>query len=643
MAKLVTSDLSNFNSSGLATHNANLDAIEAAMELTLSRDGTNPNAMEANLDMNSHRIYNLPAPVDPTEVVRLADIEEILENQLDTNDITVATEDQAEAGLSNVVMMTPLRTAQAIDAQLITSLAQQVPSMILDHWAVTESPRAGWLGMDYSESQQRLVMVGGTGSLNGIATSDDGGRNWIERTMPADKQWADAIWIEDLGLWVICAIGAGPDTQRMATSPDGEAWTLRTTPDLSFRGLAWNGTRIVAIANDSVVGSTNRVATSTDGITWVQGSYSFAEESWTSITWVEDLNMFIVTAVSVVEAPVMTSPDGLVWTQRTNGAAEKHVDENWQAAAWSPELEILVIAKNTGTNAIPGDSGSIVNAERFMFSSDGITYEPCTAIEGVTLDIGADLLVSFHDVKWITEFGQFVAIGNTGSHSSVFSSLDGDVWQPRWSNQEASWQDLTWCPDFGTLVACGDRTTPTPEGRHVMFCSIGQATEQRAEVIGTDALIFAYADTTTVNNSTTLTDVGGLTRRFKAGQDVRMEATIRYDSATAADFKITVTSSGSATVTGRWGLIPNGRWTGDTWTRTAATTFGTAITMDGTGAGAFHLIKIWAIAEVAQNGVAATDVRDTADIAIQFAQATQDVSDTRVSSDSHAMYFASRS
>lgn len=56
--------------------NANFDAIEAAVENTLSRDGTTPNTMSANLDMNSKRILNLPAPVSSSEPARLQDVQD---------------------------------------------------------------------------------------------------------------------------------------------------------------------------------------------------------------------------------------------------------------------------------------------------------------------------------------------------------------------------------------------------------------------------------------------------------------------------------------------------------------------------------------------------------------------------------------
>jgi hypothetical protein len=54
--------------------NTNNALIEAAIENTLSLDGTLPNAMNANLDMNSNRILNLPLPLNDNEAARLADV-----------------------------------------------------------------------------------------------------------------------------------------------------------------------------------------------------------------------------------------------------------------------------------------------------------------------------------------------------------------------------------------------------------------------------------------------------------------------------------------------------------------------------------------------------------------------------------------
>lgn len=72
MAKVTLSNVTNLQneSSAVATINTNSDRIEEAMEKTLSRDGTSPNAMEANLDLNGFRIINLPAASANTEPVR---------------------------------------------------------------------------------------------------------------------------------------------------------------------------------------------------------------------------------------------------------------------------------------------------------------------------------------------------------------------------------------------------------------------------------------------------------------------------------------------------------------------------------------------------------------------------------------------
>jgi hypothetical protein len=54
--------------------NANNTLIEEGFDNTLSRDGTTPNQMDANLDMNSHRITNITAPQSNTDAARWIDV-----------------------------------------------------------------------------------------------------------------------------------------------------------------------------------------------------------------------------------------------------------------------------------------------------------------------------------------------------------------------------------------------------------------------------------------------------------------------------------------------------------------------------------------------------------------------------------------
>ena len=81
----------------------NFEAIAEALENTLSRDGTSPNEMGANLDMDSNRIINLPEPVSSSEPARLADLEAIDLTADDLQDLVDETEgyrDQAIAAMT---------------------------------------------------------------------------------------------------------------------------------------------------------------------------------------------------------------------------------------------------------------------------------------------------------------------------------------------------------------------------------------------------------------------------------------------------------------------------------------------------------------------------------------------------------------
>jgi hypothetical protein len=76
MSKLDLQDLASLanDDSVIATVNSNNAATTAAMEQTLSRDGTSPNQMNATLDMNSRPIINLRAPIGLTEPLRKAEL-----------------------------------------------------------------------------------------------------------------------------------------------------------------------------------------------------------------------------------------------------------------------------------------------------------------------------------------------------------------------------------------------------------------------------------------------------------------------------------------------------------------------------------------------------------------------------------------
>lgn len=87
MSKLTLKDLSNLQNenTAVANINANNAAIEAAIDNTISRDGETPNQMEAELDMNSNHIINLPGAASDFEPIRRKEFLEAI-NALETSD-----------------------------------------------------------------------------------------------------------------------------------------------------------------------------------------------------------------------------------------------------------------------------------------------------------------------------------------------------------------------------------------------------------------------------------------------------------------------------------------------------------------------------------------------------------------------------
>lgn len=76
MAKITLNDLGGLGNetTALNTINGNSTAIETWSDSVLSRDGTEPNFMQANLDMNGFSIVNCPTIDDDATIVKAAQL-----------------------------------------------------------------------------------------------------------------------------------------------------------------------------------------------------------------------------------------------------------------------------------------------------------------------------------------------------------------------------------------------------------------------------------------------------------------------------------------------------------------------------------------------------------------------------------------
>lgn len=104
MAKVTLANVGNLIDATTAatTINSNSAAIVAAINNTLSLDGTAPNQMQVPLDMDSNQIINLPAPATVGSPLRLQDLDSFIGGGTITNIPVGGTTGQVLAKTSNV-------------------------------------------------------------------------------------------------------------------------------------------------------------------------------------------------------------------------------------------------------------------------------------------------------------------------------------------------------------------------------------------------------------------------------------------------------------------------------------------------------------------------------------------------------------
>lgn len=128
MTKLTLPSFSSLTneSSFLEQLNEAMAAIEALADLLLSRDGTAPNTMTADLDMNSNRILNLPAPVNDTDPVRLQDLTDGIQGPAGPPGADGAPGGALADGDYGDIVVSGSATAINIDTAVITAAARGV-------------------------------------------------------------------------------------------------------------------------------------------------------------------------------------------------------------------------------------------------------------------------------------------------------------------------------------------------------------------------------------------------------------------------------------------------------------------------------------------------------------------------------------
>lgn len=160
MSKLVLQDIgSGYNLQTVVNNNNAF--LEEAFNNTLSRDGTTPNEMEANLDMNSHQVINLASPTSDTSAARWVDVTNATDVQGIAAPSLVGNDGKyLRAGVATVVWDTPSITYQITSAEssagAVITNPEYEPGNVKRYGAVGDG------STDDTAAVQMAIDVGGT-------------------------------------------------------------------------------------------------------------------------------------------------------------------------------------------------------------------------------------------------------------------------------------------------------------------------------------------------------------------------------------------------------------------------------------------------------------------------------------------------
>lgn len=190
-------------------------------------------------------------------------------------------------------------------------------------WTIQTDPSFSGYGGHAVWDGHKFLMVGD----NYISSPD--GETWaVEHDFAGASFGNDLVWAEELGLWLTCGF-ADTSGYCVATSPDGSTWTGHSSPfdDPGFVSkIAWNGSLFVATGYDGAFNYS--IMTSPDGSTWTARSTPVDRAGFAfgpAVIWIDKLSLWVVAMNGTFVSGgggyhIVTSPDGITWTDRYNFA-----------------------------------------------------------------------------------------------------------------------------------------------------------------------------------------------------------------------------------------------------------------------------------------------------------------------------------
>lgn len=296
MAKLTTTNITS-GYDAVDTINANFAAVVTALENTLSRDGTTPNMMTADLDMNSKRVLNLIDAVNSSEPVTLS--------QLNAASIVATTAAATAVTLADAGNNYDATTVEAAFTELASTSSGQGASII----GVFDTA-GNFTGADVEAVLAEL-------SASQVSENTDITVNALflneQATASADVAGDGQIWV----------LTASPNVLRF-TDDAGTDWTI-LTDNLAFsmqdKELTRPKIKDYSLTSTSVASASNVIeldmedsnsfeTTLTENITTVTLSNPAATGSYCELIWkvTQDSTTRSITFPASVQWPGGTAP-----------------------------------------------------------------------------------------------------------------------------------------------------------------------------------------------------------------------------------------------------------------------------------------------------------------------------------------------
>lgn len=293
------------------------------------------------------------------------------------------------------------------------------------------------LDVAWSPSVGCFVAVGNNSNIGGTWVTimkSTNGTTWVNKGNPWGVSNAfpyGVCWDAVLNLFVAIAFVATAGTHVIATSPDGDTWTLQSGSPITAGGGAQVLVRCdpntgklcaIATANGKISYSDNATSWTTIDNAWYIASGGTSTGAPYGLTYSPDLGLWVMTGGGTGAHPqcVSTSPDRITWTLRSTPFDDTSGFSLVETVAWSQRLGKFFAGGNSSTIRTLGHPTDAV----LMSSFDGVNW----TLETTPLDSAT----SQNTVWTITNVNDDFLIAttndqDTGTHA-MMSSVDGSTW-----------------------------------------------------------------------------------------------------------------------------------------------------------------------------------------------------------------------